>query len=162
MRHLKDEVNSVVKDKECGLGFEKLDAEFQMGDTIVCFSKKMVKQSIKWDPPGFWKAFASSVHFCTRFFALFPRLDIPFSTTESSQKSTLSWNETSSMPLTGNDREIIPCAWFFFLRDSQDLRLVHSDSRRENWTRQKIRAESDSSRAPRSCCCAKTANYLCG
>jgi translation initiation factor IF-2 len=53
MKHLKDEVNTVAKDQDCGLGFEKVDIDFQMGDTVVCFTKKQVKQVIDWNPPGF-------------------------------------------------------------------------------------------------------------
>ncbi|GAV07598.1 hypothetical protein RvY_17415 [Ramazzottius varieornatus] len=53
MKHLKNEVNTISKDQDCGLGFEGIGFEFQLGDTVLCYTKKKVKQKIDWNPPGF-------------------------------------------------------------------------------------------------------------
>lgn len=54
MRHLKNEVDSIKKDVECGLMFDDKTVIGQPGDTVVCYTIKMEKQQIDWDP-GFWK-----------------------------------------------------------------------------------------------------------
>ncbi|XP_068217054.1 translation initiation factor IF-2, mitochondrial [Palaemon carinicauda] len=50
MRHLKSEVKSVAKEKECGLMFEDQEVRFEIGDTIVCYTVNQVKQVTDWDP----------------------------------------------------------------------------------------------------------------
>lgn len=60
MRHLKDEVESVKKDQECGLMFDLKsikssypDLKFDPGDKIICYAINKVKQKTKWTPDGF-------------------------------------------------------------------------------------------------------------
>lgn len=53
MRHLKDEVESIKANVECGLQLAGQDIEPQVGDTIVCYTLKKEKQTIDWNP-GFW------------------------------------------------------------------------------------------------------------
>ncbi|GLV40171.1 mitochondrial translation initiation factor 2 [Carabus blaptoides fortunei] len=50
MRHLKNEVESIKKDVECGLQFDENTFEFKPGDTILCYELKMVPQQTHWDP----------------------------------------------------------------------------------------------------------------
>lgn len=50
MRHLKNEVDSIKKDVECGLRLHDQDIVAQNGDTIVCYTKNTVKQETDWDP----------------------------------------------------------------------------------------------------------------
>lgn len=50
MRHLKNEVESIKKDVECGLMFEDKTIMAQSGDIVVCYTTKMEKQTIDWDP----------------------------------------------------------------------------------------------------------------
>ncbi|KAH0817547.1 hypothetical protein GEV33_005245 [Tenebrio molitor] len=50
MRHLKDEVDVIKNDIECGLQFSDKTIIFEPGDTIVCYQKKMVSQVTSWDP----------------------------------------------------------------------------------------------------------------
>lgn len=50
MRHLKNEVDSIKKDVECGLMFDDHEIQAETGDVIVCYTTKMEKQFIKWDP----------------------------------------------------------------------------------------------------------------
>lgn len=50
MRHLKNEVESIKKDVECGLQFNERTIEFQPGDTVICYDLKMVPQETHWDP----------------------------------------------------------------------------------------------------------------
>ncbi|KAK9701165.1 Elongation factor Tu GTP binding domain [Popillia japonica] len=50
MRHLKDEVDVIKKDLECGLQLASKDIQFQPGDILVCFEKKIQHQNTEWDP----------------------------------------------------------------------------------------------------------------
>uniref|UniRef100_A0A336MIR5 CSON001165 protein n=1 Tax=Culicoides sonorensis TaxID=179676 RepID=A0A336MIR5_CULSO len=50
MRHLKNEVDSIKKDVECGLRFEDQTVEILPGDTIVCYQIIMKSQETDWDP----------------------------------------------------------------------------------------------------------------
>jgi translation initiation factor IF-2 len=50
MRHLKNEVDTIKKDVECGLKLVDLKETVQMGDVVVCY--QLVKQAVEteWDP----------------------------------------------------------------------------------------------------------------
>ncbi|XP_066977769.1 translation initiation factor IF-2, mitochondrial isoform X2 [Macrobrachium rosenbergii] len=50
MRHLKSEVKSIPKEKECGLMFQDEEVRFELGDTILCYTVNKVKQVTDWDP----------------------------------------------------------------------------------------------------------------
>ncbi|CAG0888548.1 unnamed protein product, partial [Darwinula stevensoni] len=50
MRHLKNEVDAIKKDTECGLCFQDISLRFQPGDTIICFQIVKQPQKIDWDP----------------------------------------------------------------------------------------------------------------
>lgn len=50
MRHLKNEVETIKKDVECGLKLNDPAIVAQPGDTIVCYTKKMQTQTTDWDP----------------------------------------------------------------------------------------------------------------
>ncbi|XP_017776839.1 PREDICTED: translation initiation factor IF-2, mitochondrial isoform X2 [Nicrophorus vespilloides] len=50
MRHLKNEVDSIKKDLDCGLQLQDKDLEFKPGDTIVCYENKSKRQETSWDP----------------------------------------------------------------------------------------------------------------
>ncbi|XP_063869292.1 LOW QUALITY PROTEIN: translation initiation factor IF-2, mitochondrial-like [Scylla paramamosain] len=50
MRHLKEEVESITRGKECGLCFADHDLRFQSGDTLICYRIKQVPQTTDWDP----------------------------------------------------------------------------------------------------------------
>lgn len=50
MRHLKNEVDTIKVDTECGLQLADKTINFEPGDTIVCFQIKMVPQTTTWDP----------------------------------------------------------------------------------------------------------------
>ncbi|XP_053945977.1 translation initiation factor IF-2, mitochondrial [Anastrepha ludens] len=50
MRHLKNEVDSIKKDVECGLSFKDTKVVPQAGDTIVCYTTRMEEQQMDWDP----------------------------------------------------------------------------------------------------------------
>lgn len=50
MRHLKDEVESIARGKECGLRFEDDELRFQPGDTLICYRIREVPQKTDWDP----------------------------------------------------------------------------------------------------------------
>ncbi|KAH7941904.1 hypothetical protein HPB49_018450 [Dermacentor silvarum] len=50
MRHLKNEVESIKKDVECGLMFQDPNVRFKHGDILVCYSIKQVPQETDWDP----------------------------------------------------------------------------------------------------------------
>lgn len=50
MRHLKNEVDSIKKDVECGLKLEDKTVEVKPGDTLVCFNVVMKPQETDWDP----------------------------------------------------------------------------------------------------------------
>ncbi|GJQ66409.1 hypothetical protein Trydic_g4424 [Trypoxylus dichotomus] len=50
MRHLKEEVDTIKKDIECGLQLASREIQFQPGDTLICFEKKLQRQCTEWDP----------------------------------------------------------------------------------------------------------------
>ncbi|XP_030562705.1 translation initiation factor IF-2, mitochondrial isoform X1 [Drosophila novamexicana] len=50
MRHLKNEVDSVKKDVECGLRFKDAKVLPQPGDTLQCYTTHMEAQQTDWDP----------------------------------------------------------------------------------------------------------------
>ncbi|XP_075556004.1 mitochondrial translation initiation factor 2 [Dermacentor variabilis] len=50
MRHLKNEVESIKKDVECGLMFQDPNVRFKHGDILICYSIKQVPQETDWDP----------------------------------------------------------------------------------------------------------------
>ena len=49
LRHLKNEVESVKKDVECGLSFDDLTLTARAGDIIVCYEMKEEPQKLDWD-----------------------------------------------------------------------------------------------------------------
>lgn len=49
MKHLKNEVDSIKKDVECGLRLEDAEIRFKSGDTLLCYQLKKVAQKIDWD-----------------------------------------------------------------------------------------------------------------
>jgi len=53
MRHMKNEVDTIKKDVDCGLRLTDTEVRFEQGDTIVCFQKIKVPQTTDWNPPGF-------------------------------------------------------------------------------------------------------------
>lgn len=58
MRHIKDEVDTINKDFECGLRFDSIqdslpDLRFQTNDRIICYQIQNVKAKTKWTPQGF-------------------------------------------------------------------------------------------------------------
>ncbi|XP_018575575.1 translation initiation factor IF-2, mitochondrial [Anoplophora glabripennis] len=50
MRHLKDEVDVIKIDTECGLQLSEKSVNFQQGDKIICYEIKTIHQKINWDP----------------------------------------------------------------------------------------------------------------
>lgn len=50
MRHLKNEVDSIKKDVECGLKLEDQSVEPEAGDILVFYSTSQVRQKTSWDP----------------------------------------------------------------------------------------------------------------
>nr|XP_023020431.1 translation initiation factor IF-2, mitochondrial isoform X1 [Leptinotarsa decemlineata] len=50
MRHVKNEVDIIKNETECGLQFSEKELDFEAGDTIVCFEMKTVTQKTNWDP----------------------------------------------------------------------------------------------------------------
>ncbi|KAJ6638505.1 Translation initiation factor IF-2, mitochondrial [Pseudolycoriella hygida] len=50
MRHLKNEVDSIKKDVECGLKLENQEVVPQPGDVLICYTTKMEDQKTDWDP----------------------------------------------------------------------------------------------------------------
>lgn len=50
MRHLKDEVNEIKTEMECGLQLSDPSIRFLKNDTIVCFDVKKEEQTTDWDP----------------------------------------------------------------------------------------------------------------
>ncbi|KAJ9576526.1 hypothetical protein L9F63_025578, partial [Diploptera punctata] len=50
MRHLKNEVDSIKKDVECGLRLEDMTVTFNPGDTLICYEMKQEEQTTDWDP----------------------------------------------------------------------------------------------------------------
>lgn len=50
MRHLKNEVDSIKKDVECGLKLVDQSVTAEPGDTLICFNVVMKPQETDWDP----------------------------------------------------------------------------------------------------------------
>lgn len=50
MRHLKNEVDSIKKDVECGLRLEDGTITFKSGDILVCYQTRKEEQQTDWDP----------------------------------------------------------------------------------------------------------------
>jgi translation initiation factor IF-2 len=50
MRHLKNEVDSIKKDVECGLRLADGTISFKAGDTLVCYEIRKEEQQTDWDP----------------------------------------------------------------------------------------------------------------
>ncbi|XP_069672304.1 translation initiation factor IF-2, mitochondrial isoform X2 [Periplaneta americana] len=50
MRHLKNEVDSIKKDVECGLRLEDGTISFQPGDALICYEIKKEEQHTSWNP----------------------------------------------------------------------------------------------------------------
>nr|XP_045621371.1 translation initiation factor IF-2, mitochondrial-like isoform X2 [Procambarus clarkii] len=50
MRHVKSEVASIGKSKECGLKFADESLHFAPGDTLICYKVNQVQQVTDWDP----------------------------------------------------------------------------------------------------------------
>ncbi|KAG4079054.1 hypothetical protein HA402_001709 [Bradysia odoriphaga] len=50
MRHLKNEVDTIKKDVECGLKLENQEVVPQPGDVVVCYTTKLEEQKTDWDP----------------------------------------------------------------------------------------------------------------
>lgn len=50
MRHLKNEVDSIKRDVECGLRLADKTIVVQAGDTVVCYQTVMKPQTTDWDP----------------------------------------------------------------------------------------------------------------
>lgn len=57
IKHIKENIDTVTKDMECGLRFEGVEntkgLRFQKGDIIKCYDKKQIPQETIWSPPGF-------------------------------------------------------------------------------------------------------------
>ncbi|KAL0269225.1 UNVERIFIED_CONTAM: hypothetical protein PYX00_007028 [Menopon gallinae] len=50
MKHFKNEVNTIKKDSQCGIMFKQFQFEFKTGDKIICYKKKKINQTSKWNP----------------------------------------------------------------------------------------------------------------
>lgn len=50
MRHLKDEVDTIKNNTECGLQLADKSIEVESGDMIICYTMKKEKQTIDWNP----------------------------------------------------------------------------------------------------------------
>lgn len=50
MRHLKDEVDTIKKDVECGLQLADKSIEVEAGDRIICYTMRKDTQMIDWKP----------------------------------------------------------------------------------------------------------------
>lgn len=50
MRHLKNEVDTIKKDVECGLRFKDTSVEPEPGDVIICYTTFIESQKTDWDP----------------------------------------------------------------------------------------------------------------
>lgn len=50
MRHLKNEVDSIKKDLECGLRLNSFEVEAKPGDVVVCYTINKKPQETTWDP----------------------------------------------------------------------------------------------------------------
>lgn len=55
LKHFKEDVKLIEKNKECGISFEDLDdaVEFKMGDRLVAYEKRKIRPKIKWNIKGF-------------------------------------------------------------------------------------------------------------
>jgi translation initiation factor IF-2 len=54
MRHLKNEVDSIKKDIECGLKLADLnEVKLETGDCVICYQLNKKAVETEWDPPGF-------------------------------------------------------------------------------------------------------------
>jgi len=49
MKHLKNEVDSIKKDVECGVRLVDASVKIKPGDTLICYQMKPVPQTIDWD-----------------------------------------------------------------------------------------------------------------
>lgn len=50
MRHLKNEVETIKRDVECGLRLVDQEIVAQNGDSLICYATKTVTQKTEWDP----------------------------------------------------------------------------------------------------------------
>lgn len=50
MRHLKNEVDTIKKDVECGLQLDDKSIEVEEGDMVICYTTKKEKEKIDWNP----------------------------------------------------------------------------------------------------------------
>ncbi|XP_068619106.1 translation initiation factor IF-2, mitochondrial [Battus philenor] len=50
MKHLKEEVNTIKRDMECGLRFDDPTFEMKPGDTVVCYQMIDATDQTTWDP----------------------------------------------------------------------------------------------------------------
>jgi len=50
LKHQKDEVSEIAQNQECGLRVEDKEVQFQAGDVITCFSKRIEPSACTWDP----------------------------------------------------------------------------------------------------------------
>lgn len=50
MRHLKNEVDSIKKNVECGLQLDDISIEVEAGDTVICYTTKKEQVTIDWKP----------------------------------------------------------------------------------------------------------------
>lgn len=50
MKHLKDEVNTIKRDMECGLRLDDPTVEVKPGDTLVCYKMVDSSDTTAWDP----------------------------------------------------------------------------------------------------------------
>ncbi|XP_018360625.1 PREDICTED: translation initiation factor IF-2, mitochondrial isoform X2 [Trachymyrmex cornetzi] len=50
MKHLKNEIETVKTDVECGLRFEGLTLSFKAGDILICYQTYQKPQETDWDP----------------------------------------------------------------------------------------------------------------
>lgn len=54
LKHLKDDVKEIEKDRECGISFlEHENIEFKPGDELVAYEKRKYKPKLRWDLKGF-------------------------------------------------------------------------------------------------------------
>lgn len=50
MRHLKNEVDTIKKDVECGLQLADKTMQAEPNDRVICYTLKKEKQEIDWNP----------------------------------------------------------------------------------------------------------------
>lgn len=50
MRHLKNEVDVIRSDTECGLQLGDINIKFKVGDTLICLEKRQEPQVTTWNP----------------------------------------------------------------------------------------------------------------